>query len=104
MAWRGVHLTRPAQLSLADGQIVVAQDSGEVRLALEDVAWVVIDTPQATLTAALLSACMVAGVALIACDASHTPCGVALPFHQHHKQAHVTAVQAGISLPLKKRL
>lgn len=104
MAWRGVHLTRPAQLSLADGQMVVAQDEGEVRLPLEDVAWVVIDTPRATLTTALLSACMGAGVAVIACDAAHTPCGVALPFHQHHKQAYVAAMQAGTSLPLKKRL
>lgn len=104
MAWRGVHLTRPAQLSLADGQMVVAQDEGEVRLALEDIAWVVIDTPRATVTTALLSACMGAGVALIACDAAHTPCGVMLPFHQHHKQAQVAATQVGISLPLKKRL
>ena len=29
MAWRGVHLTKPARLSLADGQIVVGQADGE---------------------------------------------------------------------------
>ena len=46
MAWRGVHITQPARLSLADGQIVVARDDGEVRLPIEDVAWVVIDTPR----------------------------------------------------------
>ena len=104
MAWRGVHLTRPARLSLADGQMVVRQDEGEVRLPLEDVAWVVIDTPQATLTSALLSACMSAGIALITCDAAHTQSGLTLPFHRHHKQAYVATLQAAAGAPLRKRL
>ncbi|MDE2576938.1 MAG: type II CRISPR-associated endonuclease Cas1 [Rhodospirillales bacterium] len=104
MAWRGLHLTQAARLSLADHQMVVAQGEGEVRLALEDLAWVVIDTPQATLTTALLSACMQAGIALVMTDAAHTPSGLALPFHRHHRQAHIANVQADASLPLKKRL
>jgi CRISPR-associated protein Cas1 len=104
MAWRGVHLIRPARLSLADGQMVVAQDAEEVRLALEDIAWVVIDTPQATLTSALLSACMEAGIALVTTDARHTPSGLTLPFHRHHRQAHVAAIQLAVAKPLRKRL
>jgi CRISP-associated protein Cas1 len=86
MAWRGLHLTQAARLSLADSQICVKQDAGEVRLALEDIAWIVIDTPQATLSSALMSACMEAGIALIFTDERHTPSGVALPFHRHHRQ------------------
>lgn len=104
MAWRGLHLTNPSRLSLADDQIVVGQDDGEVRLALEDVAWVVIDSPRTSLTASLMSACMTAGVAVIFTDAAHTPCGVALPFHRHHRQADVAAKQAAASGPLKKRM
>ena len=72
MAWRGLHLTRPSRLSYADGQVVVAQDDGEVRLALEDVAWIVLDTPQSTLSGSLLSACMSAGVARVSCESRST--------------------------------
>jgi len=104
MAWRGLHLTQPSRLSLADDQIVVGQDDGEVRLALEDVAWVVIDSPRTSLTASLMSACMNAGVAVIFTDATHTPSGVALPFHRHHRQADVAMKQASASGPLKKRM
>lgn len=104
MAWRGLHLTNPSRLSLADDQIVVGQDDGEVRLALEDLAWVVIDSPRTSLTASLMSACMSAGVAVIFTDATHTPSGVALPFHRHHRQADVASKQAAASAPLKKRL
>lgn len=104
MAWRGLHLSKPSRLNLADGQIVVAQDDGEVRLALEDVAWVVLDTPQATLTSALLSACMSAGIAIIATDETHTPSGITLPFHRHFRQGEIAQAQVAMGTPLKKRL
>ncbi len=104
MAWRGLHLTRPSRLSLADGQVVIAQDDGDVRLAIEDVAWIILDTQQSTLTGALLSACMAAGIAIIVTDETHTPCGVTLPFHQHFRQADVANRQTSLSAPFKKRL
>jgi len=104
VAWRGLHVSKPSRLSFADGQIVIAQDDGNVRLALEDIAWVVIDTPQATLTSSLLSACMAAGIAIITTDETHTPSGVALPFHRHFRQGEIAQRQIAISAPLKKRL
>jgi CRISPR-associated protein Cas1 len=104
MAWRGLHLSRPSRLALADGQLVVGQDDGEVRLALEDLAWLVIDTPQVSLTSALLSACAERGVAVIVTDATHTPSGLLLPFHRHFRQAEVAHQQVAMSVPLRKRL
>ena len=104
MAWRGLHLTQAARPTLADGQLVVAREDSVVRVALEDVAWVVIDTPQVMLSTALISACMEAGIAIVTTDARHTPSGLLLPFHRHHRQAHVAGVQLAASEPLKKRL
>lgn len=104
MAWRGLHISRPSRLSLADGQIVVAQDSDEARLAVEDIAWIVIDAPQVTLSAALLSACMRAGVGVTVTDEFHTPCGMALPFHRHYRQGDVARQQVAMSQSLKGRL
>jgi len=103
VAWKGVHLTTPARLSLADGQLVVDQDA-QTRIALEDIAWIIVDDQRITITAKLLSACMVSGIALVVTDERHTPSGLALPFHTHYRQAAVAATQIAISLPLKKRL
>lgn len=103
MAWKGLHLSRPARLNAADGQIVVAQDDGEARVPLEDVAFIVLDAPHATLTSTLLSACMEAGVVIVSVDQRHTPNGMALPFHSHHRQAGVAALQAALGEPFKKR-
>ena len=104
MAWRGVHITQPARFSLADAQIVVSRDDGDIRLPIEDVAWMVIDTPQASLSTALLSACMDAGMVIVMTDRTHTPNGMILPFHSHYRQADIAAMQIAISAPLKKRL
>lgn len=104
MAWKGLHLTQPARLSLADHQVCVKQDAGEVRLALEDIAWIILDTPQATLTSALMTACMDAGIALVFTDERHTPSGLALPFHRHHRQGAVAKLQCEAKESVKKRL
>lgn len=104
MAWRGLHLSQPARLSLADGQIVIEQADGVARLPIEDVAWLVLDTPQATVSAALLSACMEGGMVIISTDQTHLPNGAMLPFHGHHRQADVARRQIEMSEPLKKRL
>ena len=104
MAWKGLHLTQPAKLSLADGQCCVKRDDGEVRIAIEDLAWIMLDTPHATLTSTLVSACMDAGVAIIFTDSRHTPSGLALPFHRHHRQGAVARLQAEAKESLKSRL
>ena len=104
MAWKGLHLTDAARLSLADGQCCVKRDDGEVRIAIEDLAWVIVDTAQATLTSALVSACMDAGVAIVFTDMRHTPSGLVLPFHRHHRQAAVAKLQAEAKDSLKKRV
>lgn len=104
MAWRGLHLTQPSRLSFADGQVVVTQADGNVRVALEDLAWIILDSQQTTVTAKLLSACMDAGVAIVITDRTHTPSGVAIPFHTHFRQSAVASRQIAITAPFKKRL
>jgi CRISPR-associated protein Cas1 len=104
MAWKGVHIATPSRLSWKDTQLVVAQEEQTVTLPLEDVAWIVLDSPHSTLTAALVSACMEHGVAVIFTDQRHLPSGMALAFHRHHRQAGVAALQVAATLPLKKRL
>lgn len=104
MAWRGLHISKPSRLSLGDNQIIVAQDDGDVRLALEDIAWIVLDTSHATLTSTLITACMGAGVVIVTTDDKHTPSGIVLPFHQHFRQGEIAQSQVAMGAPLKKRL
>lgn len=104
MAWRGLHISRRTHMSLADNQIVAKQEETEVRIPIEDVAWIVLDLPRVTISTALIAACMDAGVVVITTDQTHTPSGMILPFHRHHRQAEIASMQVSLSAPLKKRL
>ena len=105
MAWRGLHIGRPSRLSLKAQRLVVEQEDDEpVSFPLEDVAWVVLDTPQVTASAALMAACVQAAIPVVFSDGKHIPCGVLLPFHQHWQQAGVARAQIAAGTPLKKRL
>lgn len=106
MAWRGLHISRPARLTHRNTQIVVEQDGDgrPLTFAVEDVAWVILDTPEVSVSGPLLSALAEHGVALIVPDAKHHPAGMLLSFHQHHRQSAVAHAQVSASIPLKKRL
>jgi CRISPR-associated protein Cas1 len=41
---------------------------------------------------------------VITTDRTHTPSGLLLPFHRHHRQAEMADLQVNLSGPLKKRL
>lgn len=104
MAWKGVHLTRPARLCIRQGQLNVAQDDENVTIALEDVGWLVIDDQRTILTAGVLSACAEQGIAVLTSDKRHMPGSLALPHNTNYRTAAVANLQLSASAPLKKRL
>lgn len=104
MAWRGVVLTRPAALRLDRGCCLVEAEEGPIRLALEDIAYLVLDTPAASLTSALLARFAEAGVLVLACDARHLPAGALLPLQGHHRQTGTLRRQLAVTDGLRKRL
>jgi CRISPR-associated protein Cas1 len=106
MAWRGLHISNPARLTHRNRQVVVdAEASDEVlTFPVEDIAWIILDTAQVSVSGSLLSALAENGIAMVVPDAKHHPAGMLMSFHQHHAQAAVAHAQIGMSQPLKKRL
>ncbi len=103
MAWKGLHLSHPSRLQLKNQQILITQDAGQVTTPLEDLAYIVLDSGQATLTSSLMSACMEAGIVIVSVNDKHMPNGLLLPFHSHHRQSEIAALQLSLSEPFKKR-
>jgi len=97
-------IQNPAKLNLSKGQLRLDNEQGEFTLPLEDITALILESPQITLSAALLSACQEHGVAIITCDHTHTPNGVLLPFQPHSRQSKVARIQQSWSEPLRKRL
>lgn len=104
MAWKTLHISSSARLSLKDRQVVIDQDDGSVSFPLEDIACIVLDTPQVEITGALLSAFVCSGIVVVIPDSRHHPAGLLVPFHQYYAQGHIGQAQVSASQPLKKRL
>ncbi len=104
MTWRSVVISTPARLKYQSRALVVQQDCGDTCVPLEDIAVLVIDSPQVMLTSQLLAACANQQIAVITVDETHTPNGVLLAYLPHSRALQVMRKQLAMSQPQKKRL
>lgn len=104
MAWQNILISRPSRLSLKNRQLKCEQDTGDVHLALEDIVSIVLESPQVTLTSALIAACANENIAIISCNETHTPNGVFTSFLPHSRQAGMLRKQVAWTKPFTKCL
>ena len=105
MPWRGIHLTEAASLSRRQAGVQIRRDGqDDVRIPLEDIAWIVFDTREVNITSRLLSSCAERGIAVIFTDDRHMPSGSLLPFHINYAQAEVSHLQFAAPGVLRRRL
>lgn len=105
MIKRTLYFGNQAYLSLKDNQLVVKKRDDEiVTAAIEDIAYIILDSPQITVTNALLGALLENNCAIISCDKTHLPSGLLLPLSGNTLQSERFQAQIEASLPLKKQL
>jgi CRISPR-associated protein Cas1 len=109
MIKRTIVIERPARLSFATDQLVVSMDADdgtrqERTVPIEDMAVLVIETPQATLTNALLAELVSRQVAVITCNDRHMPVGLMMPLEGNTLQSARFQMQMEVSVPLKKQV
>ena len=103
MPYRNLYIAHPARISCRSAQLLICTDC-EHSVPLEDIAAVMVEDRQTSITAAALSMLAQSGISVYFCDEKHTPCGVLLPFLQHSRQTGMLSAQTALSLPAKKRL
>lgn len=104
-AWRTILVTKPCRLSLKNLQLFYEpKDEASINVPLEDITVIVLESNQASMSVALLSACAEKNIALFTCDNYHMPNGLFMPFHQHSRLSQISHIQKEMKLPLKKQL
>jgi CRISPR-associated protein Cas1 len=107
MAWRGVHLSKAAHLRVEHRNLVIEfrdETKTVARLPLEDIAYLILDSLEVTLSGALLAAMSENEVMVLGVNDKHLPTWTSFPWGLHYRQGEVTKLQLECSLPLKKRL
>ncbi len=107
MAWRGIHLSRPAYLSVEHRALKLDfrdDDGGTFRIPLEDLAYLILDTPDITLSGRLLAGLAEANTLVLGVDARHLPVWTSLPWTRYHRQGEILNIQLNATVPQKKQL
>lgn len=107
MAWRGVHLSKAAHLRLEHRNLVIEfrdETKSVARLPLEDIAYLILDSLEVTLSGALLAAMSENEITVLGINDRHLPAWSSFPWGLHYRQGEITNLQLECSLPLKKRL
>ena len=102
MAWRSVVISQPAKLKCEHFSLVIEQ-AQSARVPFEDIAVIVLNHREITLTHPVLSACGEYGIALYATGDNHQPNGVFLPFLSHSRATRMMRLQLDIDKPKTKR-
>ena len=107
MLKRTIYIGNPAYLKVKENQLIVQNTETKEekgRVPIEDMALLLLDDPQITLSAPLINSLMANNVALIHCDAHHLPNGLMLPLVGHSELTERWRHQLAASIPLKKQL
>jgi len=104
-AWRTILVSKPCRLSMKDRQLVYEpNDEPTIKVPLEDITVIVLESNQATITTPLLSHIAENNIAFFSCDNYHMPNGLFTPFHQHSRLSQIAHIQVAMKVPLKKQI
>jgi CRISP-associated protein Cas1 len=102
MVWRSVIISQPAKLKRENFALLVEQEQS-ARVPFEDIAVIVLNNREITLTHPVLSACAEYGIGLYATGDNHQPSGVFLPFQSHSRATRILRLQLDLDKPTGKR-
>lgn len=102
MVWRSVVVSQPAKLKREHFSLVVEQ-AESARVPFEDIAVIVLNHREITLTHPVLSACGEYGIGLFSTGDNHQPNGVFTPFLSHNRATRMLRLQLDIDRPTAKR-
>lgn len=102
MVWRSVVINHPARLKREHFALVVEQEQS-ARVPFEDIAVIVLNHREITLTHPVLAACADYGIGLYSTGDNHQPNGVFLPFLPHSRATRMQRLQLDLDKPTTKR-
>lgn len=102
VVWRSVVISQPAKLKREHFSLVIEQVQS-ARVPFEDIAVIVLNNREITLTHPVLSACAEYGIGLYSTGDNHQPNGVFLPFLSHSRATRMMRLQLGLDKPQAKR-
>jgi len=103
MVWRSVMISSPAKLRREHYSLAIEQEQTAF-VPFEDIAVIVLNHREITLTHPVLSACAEYGIGLYATGSNHQPAGVFLPCLPHSRTTRMMRLQLNMAKPAAKQV
>lgn len=104
MIKRSISISNPAHLRYEKRQLIVCQWEKETNIPLEDLAAIILEHPQITLTHSVLSCCAEAWVIIIGCDGTFRPISLSYPLYDNAQASLHIHAQIEVGLPARKHI
>ena len=107
MIGRTIYIGNSSNLKVKDNQLIILDSvSNELKgtVPIEDIAILVLDHYQITITNQLILKLQSNKVVIVNCDAQHLPFGIMLPIYGHSEHSQRVKYQLEATEPLKKQL
>ncbi|MBN9133898.1 MAG: type II CRISPR-associated endonuclease Cas1 [Nitrosospira multiformis] len=102
VTWRSIVISRPAKLRREHYSLAIEQENTAF-VPLEDIAVIVLNHREITLTHPVLSACGEYGIGLFATGDTHHPSGIFLSFLSHSRATRWLRLQLDLPRPVAKQ-
>lgn len=103
MSWRTLFFANPCKLNLDKDRLQIDKEGNKTHIPIDDIAVIILESHQITLTNSLLSRLAANKTAIFSCGETHLPNGLFLPFANHSRLTQIANMQIGWSMPFKKR-
>ncbi len=106
MIKRTIYIGNPTYLKIKQNQMVIQEPQGDIKgtIPIEDMAILMLDHYQITISNQLITRLQGNNVVIINCDAQHLPFGMMLPLYGHTEHSERIKYQLEATEPLKKQL
>lgn len=106
MSFKSIILNNPAYLSINNNnlKIKLIDTQDNVLVPIDDIATILLDNPQISITKEVLSSCSKNNISIITTDETHMPCGIMLPSYTYFKSKDVLFSQLNASESLNNKI
>ncbi|WOO87874.1 type II CRISPR-associated endonuclease Cas1 [Mollicutes bacterium LVI A0039] len=104
MSFRQIIVSESKYINVEHSQLNFQNGDSTVRVPIEDVAIIIIDNTELTITVNAINSCMDEHIMIVVCNNKHLPNGIIMPFGGHYRQLEMTYKQLSLKTVKKQNL
>ena len=104
MSFKTIYISNPCKISVKNTNISILQNGVEKSVCVKDVAIIVIETNQASITTPALELFSKNSIIMLSIDKYFLPTSITLPFYSHSLHSKIVHAQIELGKSLKKRI